>query len=292
MTPAACLGAIFRLQRSHQLELRFNDPGLKFKGLTVKFLPSGKVLVVPEGTGFHYTLHPGHHSGVIDFHKTNEHLPEGDSAKYETLAAIQQEEIVRNLEAVAKPVQGGYHSFYRHYHLSFDEAEGKANFRAEINRIFERNGIAYELAESGQVERTAPEVLRELLAETLFQTEDTTLNELLEKARTKFLSRDAATRKESLEALWDAWERLKSLELGKDKKESVGKLLDKVTAEPNFRELLELEARQLTDIGNKFMIRHTEVGKVPVDDDEQIDYLFHRLFSLIRLLLKMSNRGG
>jgi hypothetical protein len=195
-------------------------------------------------------------------------------------------------EKIAKPIQGGYHSYYRHHHLSFDQAEGRAGFRAEINRIFERNGIAYELAESGQVERTAPEVLRELLAETLFQTEDTTLNELLEKARTKFLSRDAAIRKESLEALWDAWERLKSLELGKDKKESVGKLLDKVTAEPNFRELLELEARQLTDIGNKFMIRHAEVGKVAVDDDEQIDYLFHRLFSLIRLLLKKSNRGG
>lgn len=194
-------------------------------------------------------------------------------------------------EKIAKPVQGGYHSYYRHYHLSFDEGEGKATFRTEVNRIFERNGIGYELDESGQVERIAPEVLREALAETLFQTEDASLNELLEKARTKFLSRDAAIRKESLEALWDAWERLKSLEPGRDKKESVGRLLNKATAEATFRELLELEARQLTEIGNKFMIRHTEKGKVPVDD-EQIDYLFHRLFSIIRLLLKESNRGG
>lgn len=134
--------------------------------------------------------------------------------------------------------------------------------------------------------------MREALAESLFQTEDATLNELLEKTRTKFLSRDAATRRESLEALWDAWERLKSLEPGKDKKESTGNLLDKAAGERNFRDIVEVEARQLTDIGNKFMIRHTEVGKVPVTDDEHIDFLFHRLFSLIRLLLKKSNRGG
>jgi hypothetical protein len=84
------------------LELRFNDPNLKFKGLIVKFLPSGKLLVVPEGSGFHYTLHPGHQSGVPDLHRTNEGLPSTDTSRHETLAAIPQEEIVRNLSAVGK----------------------------------------------------------------------------------------------------------------------------------------------------------------------------------------------
>lgn len=36
-------------------------------------------------------------------------------------------------ERIAKPVQDGYHSYYRHHHLSFEEAEGKASFRAEID---------------------------------------------------------------------------------------------------------------------------------------------------------------
>src|SRR2546430_15360474 len=49
-----------------------------------------------------YTLHPGHQSGVIDFHKTDERLPPSDPARYETLAAIQQEELVGNLEAVGQ----------------------------------------------------------------------------------------------------------------------------------------------------------------------------------------------
>jgi hypothetical protein len=40
------------------------------------------------------------------------------------------------------------------------------------------------------------------------------------------------------------------------------------------------------------MIRHTEVNKVAVEDSEHVDYLFHRLFALIRLILRKSGRGG
>jgi hypothetical protein len=64
------------------------------------------------------------------------------------------------------------------------------------------------------------------------------------------------------------------------------------SGEKNFRELLENEARLLTDIGNSFMIRHTEVNKTPIADEAHVDFLFHRLFAVIRLLLNKSNRGG
>jgi hypothetical protein len=108
----------------------------------------------------------------------------------------------------------------------------------------------------------------------------------------RFLSRDAVVRRESLETLWDAWERIKSLEGGKDKRESTERILNKASGEPNFRILLEAEARELTNIGNAFMIRHAEVGKIPIVDEEHVDFLFHRMFAAIRLLLKKSNRGG
>lgn len=61
------------------------------------------------------------------------------------------------------------------------------------------------------------------------------------------------------------------------------------TNEIHFREVLENEAQILTDIANEFMIRHVEVNKTPIVD---VDFLFHRLFAMIRLLLKKSNRGG
>ena len=95
-----------------------------------------------------------------------------------------------------------------------------------------------------------------------------------------------------MEKLWDAWERLKTIEAGKDKKARVTAILDKVGNEPNFRERIEKEALELTEIGNKFMIRHTETDKVPVKDSAQVDYLFHRMFALIWLLLHASGRLG
>ena len=47
----------------------------------------------------------------------------------------------------------------------------------------------------------------------------------------------------------------------------------------------------LTDIGNTLLIRHAETDRIPVADSSQVDYLFHRLFSMIRLLLRASGRG-
>ena len=194
-------------------------------------------------------------------------------------------------EKIAEPRQGDFHGFFGHYHLGFAQAEGRASFREEINRIFERNGIAFQLTENGQVQRIAPEGLREVLGQTVFQTGDTVLDGLLERARTRFLNRDPSVRRESLETLWDAWERLKSIE-GGDKRSSTARLLDRASGEANFRTLLETDARLLTDIGNNFMIRHTEVTKIPINDAEHVDFLFHRLFAMIRLLLKKSDRGG
>jgi hypothetical protein len=98
-------------------------------------------------------------------------------------------------------------------------------------------------------------------------------------------------RKEGLEKLWDAWERLKTIEPGADKKAQVNIILDKAAAEPVLRERIETEARELNLIGNNLMIRHTEVGKPPVAESAQVDYLFHRMFAMIRLLLKSSGRG-
>ncbi|MGD0956766.1 MAG: hypothetical protein ABR953_08025 [Candidatus Acidiferrales bacterium] len=193
---------------------------------------------------------------------------------------------------VESPIRRQYHAYFGHYHLSYHLEQGRAEFRDHINRIFARNGLAFELNEGGEVVRLAPLVLREALESAAFETEDAALNELLGSARRKFLSHDFNTRKEALEKLWDAWERLKTIEPGKDKKESVTHLLDRTACEPGFRQGLDDEAGALTDIGNKFMIRHTEVDKTPITYREQVDYFFQRLFALIRLVLQSTGRGG
>jgi len=112
------------------MELRFNDPELKFAGAAVKFLPSGKVLVILEGMGVHYTLHPGHDSGVIDIHKTNEHLPERDPARYETLVtqkAVPEQQLATQKALVEQDVADGYVSAESALHeYGLQQAAGRA----------------------------------------------------------------------------------------------------------------------------------------------------------------------
>ena len=194
-------------------------------------------------------------------------------------------------EHIAEPIAGSNHPYLQHTHYSYNQRAGQTKFEEEVNRLFERNGMAFEL-KHGQVTRMAPAGLQEALAETVFHTGDMVLNELLEDASHKFLNRDSKVRRESLEKLWDAWERLKTIEPGKDKRVQATALLAKASIEPSFQERLGKEARELTDIGNKFMIRHTETNKVPISESTHIDYLFHRMFAIIRLLLKSSGRGG
>ena len=188
-------------------------------------------------------------------------------------------------EYVAKPIPGAYHSYFSHSHHDYDQEAGRKQLEEEVNRLFERNGIAFQL-QAGQVERLVPSILEEILLPTQFNTGDQILNELLSTAREKFLNRDLKVRREAIEKLWDAWERLKSLSDPVDKKNSVKMLLDRVTTEPNLRDRVEVEARQLTEIGNNFFIRHTEVTKPAIADSHQVDYLFHRLFSFIRMILQ------
>ncbi|ANL74231.1 hypothetical protein AMC83_PA00004 (plasmid) [Rhizobium phaseoli] len=191
---------------------------------------------------------------------------------------------------VGKPIHLGYHGYYKHHHLRFDVDAGRVQFREDVNRIMRRNGILYELQDGGSVERLVPPVLREELVSSYFRTGDLELNRMLESARRKFLEPDMTVRHEALEALWDAWERLKTLGPGPDKKTQTTALLDS-TAEhhsPLFREALEREAKELTWIGNNLQIRHSEKDKEQVKRNEHIDYLFHRLFSLIHAVLRMN----
>ncbi|MCY7366905.1 MAG: hypothetical protein LH474_01995 [Chamaesiphon sp.] len=113
---------------------------------------------------------------------------------------------------------------------------------------------------------------------------DETLDELLQEACRKFKDPTPQSLQDATEKLWDSWERIKSLENPENKKNSVKLLLDRATNNTYFYNYLDQEAKALTDIGNQFQLRHFEVGKQPLTL-EQLEYLFHRLYSLIRFLL-------
>jgi len=188
--------------------------------------------------------------------------------------------------SVAKPIPGKHHDFFSHHHLTFDQQSGQEEFRSTVNRIFSRNGVAFEMLSTGRIVRVLPPVLGEDLKRTIFRTGDRTLDNMLDECRAKFSDRNPLVRREALERLWDGWERLKSLADPGDKKRSIKIILDATAAEPSLRARMEEEATELNSIGNSHLIRHSEVNQVPVIDVDQVDYLFHRLFAMIQLILR------
>lgn len=75
------------------------------------------------------------------------------------------------LEERSATGSGKLHDYYRHHHLSFDSAEGRSAFVTDVNRILGRNGLAYEITESGEVRRILPAIIGDLLARTCFRAE-------------------------------------------------------------------------------------------------------------------------
>ena len=191
---------------------------------------------------------------------------------------------------IGKPIPVDYHEYGKHNHLRFDIEDGREQFCADVEDIFRRNGIAYKFTSHGRIERVAPRVLQDILTHADFRTGDSKLDELLNSACRKFLDPVPETRKEGLDALWDAWERLKSLG-GDDKKTQTRAMLDIAAGNrsPRFRDALDSEAKELTSIGNSLHIRHAETNQEVLAEREHVDYLFHRLFSLVNLIVRMKH---
>jgi len=95
-------------------------------------------------------------------------------------------------EHIAEPSNPTYHSYMSHSHWAYDQKNGRAKFQQDVNLLFQRNGLAFELKD-GEVKQVAPAVLHEALEQAVFNTGDNELDRLLETAREKFLHRSVAT---------------------------------------------------------------------------------------------------
>jgi hypothetical protein len=187
---------------------------------------------------------------------------------------------------INEPIEGSYHPYFNHNHLSFTSTgENKKNFREDINRIFQRNGIVFFLDSDGQIKRKIPEQFKRLIR-IKFKTTDAKLNELLTEACTFFSMPNFEDRVRSLERVWDAFERVKTY-YSNNKKVSATQLIGLVAnGNQMIEHVLQEEAAVLTKVGNNFQIRHFEKDKMEIKDSRHIDYLFYRLLSLVDLFLK------
>lgn len=193
---------------------------------------------------------------------------------------------------IKDPIEIDYHSYYKHNHYSFsDKGSFKYQFRERVNTIFRRNGIVFFLDVDGQIKRSIPKSIAKIITDIRFNTGDERLNGLLDIAYSKFILPRSESRVESLEKIWDAFERLKTY-FEKNKKLSAKQLVD-VVSEKNslFREKIENEFNELTIIGNDFQIRHFECDKIQLESNLQIDYFFYRMSCLIHLCVESLKIG-
>ena len=111
------------------------------------------------------------------------------------------------------------------------------------------------------------------------------LKELIEEAQ-EYYKKD---KKIATEKLWDALERLKTyyMKEGIDKKKSVEKIIEQIShSNETYYTLFNDEFIKLTDLGNKHRIRHHELDKIEIIDDNYYDYFYNRCLALIDLALK------
>lgn len=190
---------------------------------------------------------------------------------------------------IATPKSLHWHSYFSHYELGFDKPGGARQFREEVNAMLRAGRTVFELTQTGRIERVGTPEVESVLVDLRPNTGDADLDTLLIDARQHYLSPKQADRQAGLEKLWDGFERLKTIEDGKDKKAQIVELLNHVDSAP-LRAEVDTEMAALTKIGNEFRIRHHETSKHAVPDSHARDYLFARLGNLIIYLLKVSDR--
>ncbi|WP_454813015.1 hypothetical protein [Paenarthrobacter nitroguajacolicus] len=183
-----------------------------------------------------------------------------------------------------------WHSFMKHHELAFDETAGRTAFREEVNSILHRGGTMFELSPQLQIIRTGTPAVQQVLEQLTPASGDDDLDRLLLHAKELFISRREKDRGLGLDKLWDAFTRLKTVDVQGNKKQSSTVLLENIDNEA-FRQVTSDEMLALTKLGNDFMIRHHETGTHSVPS-EAYDYLFARMGSLIVYLLKVSGRLG
>ena len=182
-----------------------------------------------------------------------------------------------------------WHSYYRHYDISFESAHGISfSFRDDINNIFNKTGLLYSLSNLGMVERIAENgVLSKEIESAVAKAPEKGIKELLQDAILLYKTPGPKARQDSVEKIWDALERLKTYYTTLDKKASAAKIVnDMANNQTEFSAIFDEEFKALTKIGNDFRIRHHETNKIDITDSRHYDYFFNRCLSLIALAIE------
>lgn len=181
---------------------------------------------------------------------------------------------------------------YHNYEIieCFETSNIFKDFQVDINQIFTEAGLLYILTDNKKIERIVEYgPLTEKIENIFTEVHEEGLNKLIEDAIALFKTPNPKARKDSVEKLWDALERLKTYyaQKSQNKKNSINTLVSDMAKEDSyFIDIFNQEFTILTEIGNKYRIRHHETYILEFSDDRYYDYLFNRCLSLIALAIQ------
>jgi hypothetical protein len=169
-----------------------------------------------------------------------------------------------------------------------DSSDIFKSFQEAINEIFTESGLLYELTDEKIIERIVENSpLTKEIENNFEEVREKGTRELLKDAVALYKTPNPAARQDSVEKIWDAFERLKTYYTKLNKKHSVERIVnDMANGNDDFAELFDNEFMRLKDIGNNYRIRHHETDKIEITDVRYYDYFFNRCLSLIALAIQ------
>lgn len=222
---------------------------------------------------------PCEHRNIFDSEPTYD--------SYDQFALLDYIEFIgENLRDISRKV---WHDYFRHHDLTFSANKAVfSRFRADINDIFCKTGLLYELNPDGWIERVEENgVLTSEIEMSVAAVAEDGLRDLLQKAIVLHKSPRPTDHQDAVEKMWDALERLKTYYTDLDKKASVKKIVNDISGgQSDFMQQFDDEFVALTKIGNNYRIRHHETNKIDITDTRHFDYFFNRCLSLISLALQ------
>lgn len=213
-------------------------------------------------------------------------VPERDN-EYDQYALL---DLIEYLALNIKDISEHWNNQYQNY-KTIDCLETSyifENFKKEINEIFTEGGLLYKLTDEKIIERIVENSPLTVEIENSFEmVNEVGIRELLKDAVALYKTPSFTARQDSVEKIWDAFERIKTYYTEFDKKESSEKIVNNMSdGDSNFYILFNDEFKNLTNIGNNYRIRHHETNKIDITDVRYYDYLFNRCLSLIALVVQ------
>jgi tetratricopeptide (TPR) repeat protein len=152
----------------------------------------------------------------------------------------------------------------------------KQSFEASVNSLLRAYEVGATL-KNGYIELNSEEL------EPLPTVDEEVTSELLRKAEMLYLKGEID---QAIQALWDAFERIKTYFYPHNKKDSADKLIHLMShGNKKMLEIFEEEASELTHIGNSCSIRHHEMNQVRIKNLLFLKYLYQRCWAFITAAL-------